>query len=666
MRPRCAILIVTILLFIPSVATVEQSPEEFTLMKIDQSKISAAFYASDIAEEVYHQASQGLFLDIIQELTALGPRPYLSATNEIARDWLVSKLNNVSDHKLEVEVRGFTDTIVARLPGTLNNSVCFVVGGHYDTVEVAPGANDDGTGVATTIELARILSQYEWPLDIYFCLWNAEEVGLLGSGEIAGQFFSNEIDILCYYNIDMLLVQDEYAPIDERVLLFYSADYATSTRDSHYTIYQDSQYWAELVHSMNFNYGTPIIKPYPHTSTTAWPYSDHYPFFSAGYKSAMFFFESGFSFDDAYHTGEDTWDNPLYDYSLTVPVVASIGASIALAQNRTLSQKFSERYSLFLAPYSSKEIKFQSTIATDVTLNATTSAGNSLQFEALNPFRMVLDSSTPGIENMNHHAVLSFTTDEQGQHSFIVSNLGGVVVDVEIEFAYDSDLEGDSIPDSTQEWYNRFEVDSDLDTLSDMYEMRRGINRFSADTDQDSIPDNEEIQIYDTLPYSSDSDSDSMPDSWEIFYNLDPNNRDDKIEDPDQDFLNNIGEYREGTNPRLNDSDQDTILDGIEVFEYHTSPLTNDSDQDAMPDNWEIEHGLDPLVDDAQLDPDEDGKTNLEEYLAGEDPNVNTELTTTTEATPTSLPIAPIILVGTGSFLAIVVILGVRSRSNGS
>lgn len=662
MKSWCAILVVTILLFMPSLAMVSQNPEVIAPIVNNQSTTGASFYASDIAEEIYHQASQDLFLDIIKDLTDLGPRPYGSETNEIARDWLVSKLNNVSDNKLEVEIRGYTDTIVARLPGTLNNSVCFMIGGHYDTVPVSLGANDDGTGIATTIELARILSQYEWTLDIYFCLWNAEEVGLVGSGEIAGQFVSEEIDILCYYNIDMLLVQNEYAPIDERVLLYYSADYSTSTRDTHYTIYQDSQYWAELIHSMNYNYGTPVIKPLPHTAASTWYYSDQYSFFAAGYKGEMFFFESGFGFDTAYHSPDDTWNNSLYDYSLTEPVVGSIGASIALAQSRTLGQKFSERYSLFLGAYSSKEIKFQSTIATDVLLNVTTSAGNALQFEALSPMRFVLDSQTPSIENMKHHTVLNFTTDDHGQHTFIVRNQGSSAVDVEIEFAYDTDLEGDSIPDSTQQWYNRFEVDSDLDTLNDMYEMQRGIDRFNADTDQDSIPDNEEIQIYDTLPYSPDSDMDTMPDSWEIYYNLDPSNRDDKLEDPDNDFLNNINEYREGTNPRLNDSDRDTILDGLEISEYHTSPLSNDTDRDLLPDNWEIEHGLNPLVDDAQLDPDDDGKTNLEEYLAGEDPNVNTELTTQISTGSIPLPI-PLLFLSTGILLAIVVILGVRSRS---
>jgi hypothetical protein len=46
-----------------------------------------------------------------------------------------------------------------------------------------------------------------------------------------------------------------------------------------------------------------------------------------------------------------------------------------------------------------------------------------------------------------------------------------------------------------------------------------------------------------------------------------------------------------------------------------------DWDGDGMPDDWELAHGLDPEVNDANLDPDGDGLTNLQEYLYGSDPH---------------------------------------------
>ena len=48
-----------------------------------------------------------------------------------------------------------------------------------------------------------------------------------------------------------------------------------------------------------------------------------------------------------------------------------------------------------------------------------------------------------------------------------------------------------------------------------------------------------------------------------------------------------------------------------------------DLDRDGLPTAWELEHDLDPLLDDSRSDPDGDGRSNLEEYRQSRDPGVS-------------------------------------------
>ena len=93
--------------------------------------------------------------------------------------------------------------------------------------------------------------------------------------------------------------------------------------------------------------------------------------------------------------------------------------------------------------------------------------------------------------------------------------------------------------------------------------------------------------------------------------------------DNDNDALNNDGEAIAGTDVNNPDSDSDGLLDGEEVLTWNTNPLSNDTDADGMDDYFEINNALNPLDSlDAFLDADNDGASNLEEYLAGTDPQV--------------------------------------------
>ncbi len=62
---------------------------------------------------------------------------------------------------------------------------------------------------------------------------------------------------------------------------------------------------------------------------------------------------------------------------------------------------------------------------------------------------------------------------------------------------------------------------------------------------------------------------------------------------------------------------------GIDERDFELQVVARDDDADGLPDTWEVENGTDPTRDDADEDPDNDGLTNLEEFLAGKDPFVS-------------------------------------------
>ena len=107
---------------------------------------------------------------------------------------------------------------------------------------------------------------------------------------------------------------------------------------------------------------------------------------------------------------------------------------------------------------------------------------------------------------------------------------------------------------------------------------------------------------------------------YEFENNLDLNVDDASI-DSDNDGLTNAQELANETDPNNSDTDYDGLSDGSEVNEHLTHPLSKDSDNDRMTDGFEVQYGLQPLTDDdAALDPDEDGFTNVEEYFLNTDP----------------------------------------------
>jgi hypothetical protein len=91
--------------------------------------------------------------------------------------------------------------VVGEIRGTKHPTQVYIVGGHYDSV-ANPGADDNASGVALTLEAARILSQYPADATIRFMAFDLEEVGLFGSRSYVQRY--GQMDVRGMISADMV------------------------------------------------------------------------------------------------------------------------------------------------------------------------------------------------------------------------------------------------------------------------------------------------------------------------------------------------------------------------------------------------------------------------------------------------------------------------------
>ncbi len=93
--------------------------------------------------------------------------------------------------------------VIATKRGTSGKTI--ILGGHPDSVEDTPGANDNGSGTAVVLELARALAQKPNKHTLTFVTFDAEEFGLIGSRHYADNLAeSDRAQIAAMLNFDML------------------------------------------------------------------------------------------------------------------------------------------------------------------------------------------------------------------------------------------------------------------------------------------------------------------------------------------------------------------------------------------------------------------------------------------------------------------------------
>lgn len=176
----------------------------------------------------------------IVKLVSFGTRQTLSVNNPgadtsdqgivAARKWIKSEFERYAADCggcLEVKTDTYIQPVANRIPqpteiqdvyailhGTdpAQAKRIFLVTGHYDSrnkdtnnsTNSAPGANDDGSGTAVSLECARVLSRHKFPATIIFLTVAGEEQGLLGSGHFAKMAKAQGWDIEGVLNNDIV------------------------------------------------------------------------------------------------------------------------------------------------------------------------------------------------------------------------------------------------------------------------------------------------------------------------------------------------------------------------------------------------------------------------------------------------------------------------------
>jgi Zn-dependent M28 family amino/carboxypeptidase len=102
-----------------------------------------------------------------------------------------------------VETRSTANVIIESAGGDANDVL--MLGAHLDSVPAGPGINDNGSGSAALLEVARALQACETTRKVRFAWWGAEEVGLVGSGIYVDSLDQMQRDaIALYMNFDMI------------------------------------------------------------------------------------------------------------------------------------------------------------------------------------------------------------------------------------------------------------------------------------------------------------------------------------------------------------------------------------------------------------------------------------------------------------------------------
>jgi len=260
--------------------------------------------AQDVNSPFFDSAIQNLLVQVsdtalagsIRSLQSFGTRHWGNPNRKSVAEWIQARFVEFGVSEVVLDSFQYSGTwqwnVVATIPGVGQPAKEIVFGAHTDATTsiagVAPGADDNASGVAGILEIARVLRQtaYQPKATFRFIGFAAEEAGLRGSTDYAGRAHSRAQPIKAMINFDMI----GYRPR------------GTTQHNFNVVMYDP---WPDLA-TLDSLMAVTYTSLTPGVTTANRTKSDSYPFSQRGIPS-VFLFDGGTSV--AYHTQHDIVDS---------------------------------------------------------------------------------------------------------------------------------------------------------------------------------------------------------------------------------------------------------------------------------------------------------------------------------------------------------------------
>ncbi len=174
----------------------------------------------ETVEALMAQVNEANIKATIEKLSSYKNRYHKAPTGKQSQQWLKDAWSELARGRNDVKVEFFDHgrktpqpSVILTITGAVNPEEIIVVGGHADSINgmffpsanPAPGADDNASGIASTTEIIRVLmdNSYRPSKTLQFMGYAAEEVGLVGSKDIAQKYKAQGRKVVGVLQLDM-------------------------------------------------------------------------------------------------------------------------------------------------------------------------------------------------------------------------------------------------------------------------------------------------------------------------------------------------------------------------------------------------------------------------------------------------------------------------------